>query len=110
MEMAHETEIIIPGSFTCLQGCPGDGLSNYMSAGRLPKLPRDSSRIDSEDGNEALRSDGVTSRLGQLDSASDGNGILLPTCPLSNSTSIESSPLTLSPDHESLSIVTNDRK
>eukprot|EP00980_Cylindrotheca_fusiformis_P004140 scaffold902_cov147-Cylindrotheca_fusiformis.AAC.5 len=37
--MAHEAEIIIPGSFVCLQGSPGDGLRNFMTR-RLPKLPR----------------------------------------------------------------------
>lgn len=37
--MAHEAEIIIPGSFVCLQGSPGDGLCNFMTR-RLPKLPR----------------------------------------------------------------------
>jgi hypothetical protein len=37
--MAHEAEVIIPGSFVCLQGSPGDGLCNFITH-RLPKLPR----------------------------------------------------------------------
>jgi hypothetical protein len=37
--MAHIAEIIIPGSFVCLQGSPGDGLCNFLTHG-LPRLPR----------------------------------------------------------------------
>jgi E3 ubiquitin-protein ligase Mdm2 len=50
--MAHEAEIIIPGSFVRLQGSPGDGLRNFMTR-RLPKL---STRSTSED-NEARTND-----------------------------------------------------
>ena len=48
--MAHEAELIIPGSFVCLQGSPGDGLRNFMSL-RLPKLSSSRNR-NTDDGDD----------------------------------------------------------
>jgi len=95
---AHETEIIVPGSFICLQGCSGDGLSNFMS-GKLPKLSRDISRAnlqptegEQDAGNEAAKTSqqqaavAIPPILGQLARPSGINGALPPTCLIANGT------------------------
>lgn len=110
--MAHETEIIVPGSFICLQGCPGDGLSNFMS-GRLPKLPRDSSSTlgsESDDGNEIVQSEAaIPPILGLLAKPLGINDTLPTTYRIPNSNARTSSPNAVSAN-ESSSIVTDDRQ
>ncbi|CAJ1953558.1 unnamed protein product [Cylindrotheca closterium] len=116
--MAHETEIIVPGPFICLQGCPGDGLSNSIS-GRLPKLPRDDSSSmtdaqpmegESDCGNQVVQLEAaIHPILGKLTRPSDMNGSLTPTCLIPNWNAHTSSTNAISAN-ESSSIVTDDRQ